>query len=173
MPPRLRFDPIAEAQRQWASRWPGAALAMTAATSIMRAQQIVLAAVDEVLRGFDLTFAGYEALVLLMFSRRGEMPLSKMGPRLMVHPTSVTNIVDRLEDAGLLERTPHPTDRRITLARITPRGRDLASRATRAVNEAQFGVGSMEADRLTELVEILGPLRVAAGDFEPAPEEPG
>ena len=59
MPPRPRFDPIAEAQRQWTSRWPDAALAMTAATSIMRAQQIVLAAVDEVLRGFDLTFACY------------------------------------------------------------------------------------------------------------------
>jgi DNA-binding MarR family transcriptional regulator len=162
----LDFDPIAEAQRQWSSRWPTAALAMAAATSIMRAQQIVLAAVDEVLREFDLTFARYEALVLLSFTRHGEMPLSKMGPRLMIHPTSVTNIVDRLEEAGLLSRMPHPTDRRVTLARITPEGRALAKRATQAVNKAHFGVQSLDERASTQLVEILSVLRVTAGDFE-------
>ena len=44
---------------------------MAAATSIMRAQQIVLARVDEALKPFDLTFARYEALVLLTFSTTG------------------------------------------------------------------------------------------------------
>jgi DNA-binding MarR family transcriptional regulator len=166
MAPQLPFDPITEAKRQWQSRWPSAAAAMTAATSIMRAQQIVLGAVDEVLRQFELTFARYEALVMLTFTKRGEMPLSKMGPRLMIHPTSVTNIVDRLEDAGLLERTPHPTDRRITLARITPEGRELAARATRAVNKIRFGVENLDERQLHQLVDILTPLRVAAGDFE-------
>ncbi len=43
---------------------------MSATTSIMRAQQIILATVDEVLRPLDLTFARYEALVLLAFSAR-------------------------------------------------------------------------------------------------------
>lgn len=170
MAPRLGFDPIAEAQRQWNARWPGAALAMTTATSVMRAQQIVLAAVDDALRPFDLTFARYEALALLSFTRRGEMPLSKMGPRLMIHPTSVTNVVDRLEDAGLLVRTPHPTDRRITLARITAQGRELATRATKAVNKVRFGVGSLDEGQMTGLVEILSPLRRAAGDFAPVAE---
>ena len=85
--------------------------AMAAATSIMRAQQIVLAAVDGALRPFGLTFARYEGLVLLLFSRRGALPLGKMGQRLMIHPTSVTNIIDRLEEQGLVRRVPHP-DRR-------------------------------------------------------------
>lgn len=170
MAPRLSFDPIAEAKRQWQSRWPSAAPAMTAATSVMRAQQIVLGAVDDALRPFELTFARYEALIMLTFTKRGEMPLSKMGPRLMIHPTSVTNIVDRLEDAGLLERTPHPTDRRITLARITPEGRELAARATRAVNKIGFGIEDLGEDQLQQLVDILTPLRSAAGDFEVSPD---
>ena len=85
---------------------------MAAATAIMRVQQIVLAAVDEALRPFDLTFARYEALVLLQFSRKGSLPLGKMGERLMIHPTSVTNIVDRLEVQGFLRRVPHPTPSR-------------------------------------------------------------
>ena len=132
----------------------------------MRAQQIVLSAVDEVLYEFDLTFARYEALVLLSFTRSGELPLSKMGPRLMIHPTSVTNIIDRLEAAKLVERIRHPTDRRITLARITPEGLELASVATKAVNKIRFGVGSLRDDQLIGIIDVFADLRSAAGDYE-------
>src|ERR1044072_9359696 len=87
---------------------------------------------------FDLTFARYEALVLLTFSRKGALPLGKMGERLMIHPTSVTNIVDRLEAQGLVKRRPHATDRRTTLAEITDEGRELVEEATRSVAQANF-----------------------------------
>ncbi len=93
---------------------------MAAVTSIMRAQQILLAELDALLRPFDLTFARYEALVLLSFSRTGALPLRLIGERLMVHPTSVTNTIDRLERAELVVRRPNPEDRRGTLAEITP-----------------------------------------------------
>lgn len=168
MAKHLDFDPIEEARRQWEKRWPHAADAMAAATSIMRAQQIVLGSVDAVLRDFGLTFARYEALVLLSFTRAGELPLGKMGPRLMVHPTSVTNIVDRLEADQLVVRVPHPTDRRTTLARITPGGRALASAATKAVNAAGFGVGALGSDQHVALTGLIHRLRVLAGDFEAA-----
>lgn len=163
----LPFDPIDEARRQWAERWPEAAGVMAAATSVMRAQQIVLAAVDEALRPFGLTFARYEALMLLSFTRAGEMPLSRMGPRLMIHPTSVTNIVDRLEEDRLVARVPHPSDRRTTLARITPAGRALASAATEAVHQAGFGLDALGAEDLQIVVDVVRRLRLAAGDFEP------
>ena len=94
---------------------------MAAVTSVFRAQQIYLARIDAVLRPLGLTFARYEVLMLLMFSRAGSLPLSKVGARLQVHPTSVTNAVNRLEEQGLISRVPHPTDRRTTLAEITPR----------------------------------------------------
>ena len=73
---------------------------MAAATSLMRAHQLVLAAVEDELRPFGLTFASYEALMLLSFTRHGELPLGKMSERLMVHPASITNTVDRLEERG-------------------------------------------------------------------------
>src|SRR3546814_3459739 len=103
---------------------------MAAATSIMRAHQIVLARVDEALKPFGLTIARYEALVLLTFSRSGSLPLGKMGERFMIHPTSVTNIVDRLEGQGLVRRVQHPTDRRTTLCEITDDGRAIVEKAT-------------------------------------------
>jgi len=162
----LEFDPIEEARLQWSARWqPDVSDAMAAATSIMRAQQVVLAAVDGALRPFGLTFARYEGLVLLLYSRRGVLPLGKMGPRLMIHPTSVTNIIDRLEHQGLVRRLPHPTDGRTTLAEITDEGRRLAKRATRAVNEAAFGLGGLSQSDLRQLMSIITKLRLEAGDF--------
>jgi DNA-binding MarR family transcriptional regulator len=160
----LPFDPIAEARRHWDERWPGGA-PMAAATSIMRAQQIVLARVDDALKPFDLTFARYEALVLLTFSRQGSLPLGKMGERLMIHPTSVTNIVDRLEGQGLVRRAQHPSDRRTTLCEITEEGRAVVRDATVAVTEAELGVIGLSERELGQLTRLLTKLRRRSGDF--------
>jgi DNA-binding MarR family transcriptional regulator len=164
----LPFDPIEEARRQWTERWDAdVADAMAAATSIMRAQQIVLAAVDGALRPFGLTFARYEGLVLLLFSRRGTLPLGIMGQRLMIHPASVTNIIDRLENQGLVRRRPHPTDGRTTLAEITEEGRRLATEATAAVNGVAFGLGGLSGPDAEDLKRIIATLRQGIGDFLP------
>jgi DNA-binding MarR family transcriptional regulator len=161
---QLSFDPIAEARRRWDDRWPGGHT-MAAATSIMRAQQIVLARVDEALKPFGLTFARYEALVLLSFSQRGSLPLGKMGERLMIHPTSVTNIVDRLEAQGLVHRVAHPTDRRTTLCEITEAGRAAVDRATAAVTEVDLGIAGLSEREVDQLTKLLGKLRKDSGDF--------
>jgi DNA-binding MarR family transcriptional regulator len=139
---------------------------MAAATSIMRGQQIILARVDEALRPFELTFARYEALVLLTFSRRGSLPLGKMGERLMIHPTSVTNIVDRLEAQGLVRRLDHPTDRRTTLCEITDDGRRVVAEATDAVTAVDLGISGLAAREVEQLVGLLAKLRASAGDHE-------
>lgn len=138
---------------------------MAAAASIMRAQQIVLARVDAMLRPFGLTFARYEALVLLLFSRQGALPLGKMGDRLMVHPTSVTNSVNRLEAQELVRRVPHPTDRRATLAEITPKGRDVVQRATKVLVEARFGLDTLSDEESVEITRLIEVLRRGIGDF--------
>lgn len=67
-PLSLAFDPIARADEHWKQRW-GSVPSMAAITSIMRAHQILLAEVDAVVKPYGLTFARYEALVLLTFSK--------------------------------------------------------------------------------------------------------
>lgn len=160
----LPFDPIDEAARQWALRWPGVPQ-MHAVTSLMRVQQLVLGRLDDVLRPHGLTFARYEALVLLTFSRAGALPLGKMGQRLQVHPTSVTSIIDRLEKNGLVVRRRHPEDRRTVLAEITDRGREIVEAATADLVGADFGLGALADDQLEALSELLRPVRRSAGDF--------
>src|SRR6188472_2428742 len=138
----LPFDPIDEAARQWALHWQGVPQ-MHAVTSLMRVQQLVIGRLDALLRPLGLTFARYEALVLLTFSSRGSLPLGKMGERLQVHPTSVTSIVQRLESAGLVVRRPHPDDGRAVLAEITDAGRELVQRATADLVSARFALADV------------------------------
>ncbi|GAB3685240.1 MarR family transcriptional regulator [Saccharopolyspora tripterygii] len=134
-------------------------------TSVMRVQQILQSAVDNALRAHNLTFARYEALVLLTFSKRGSLPMRVMGDRLQLHPTSVTNIVDRLEQDDLVRRVPHPTDRRTTLVEITEQGRDLMQKATDSVTEIDFGLSGITERQTQQLTELLGKVRHSAGDF--------
>jgi DNA-binding MarR family transcriptional regulator len=163
---RLPADPIAEAHRQWTVHgWGAVADGMAAVTSLMRAQQIVLGRVDEVLRPFDLTFARYELLMLLLFSRAGALPLNKIGVRLQVHPTSVTSAVDRLEAHGHVRRVPHPSDRRAILAEITEAGRAAALAATEKLNGIVFADPGLPPGGIRTLVDLLAQMRRAAGDF--------
>ena len=164
-PGPLPFDPIVRAAQLWQERI-GPATTMAAVTSIMRVQQILQSAVDGALRPHGLTFARYEALVLLTFSSRGSLPMRVMGERLQLHPTSVTNIVDRLEADGLVKRTPHPTDRRTTLAEITELGRERRAHATEAVTAIDFGLVGLTERQTAALTDLLAKVRKATGDFE-------
>jgi DNA-binding MarR family transcriptional regulator len=162
----LSFDPIAQARSQWVDRWgEEPARPMAAVTSIMRVQQILLARLNETLAPFELTFSRYEALMLLFLSRRGSLPLGKIGVRLQVHPTSVTNLIDGLERSGYATRAPHPSDRRTTLATITERGRAVAAQSTEALNALRFGTEPLRRAELVSLTDVLRRLRLGAGDF--------
>jgi DNA-binding MarR family transcriptional regulator len=162
--PALPFDPIASAAKTWEERI-GPSVAMSAVTNIMRVQQILQATVDERLKPHGLSFARYEALVLLSFSQRGSLPMRMMGERLQLHPTSITNIVDRLESDGLARRLPHPSDRRTTLVELTEAGRDRLTGATAAVTGADFGFVGLDEPELDQLSVLLTKVRRAAGDF--------
>lgn len=171
---RLTFDPIRRAAQLWQQRWgpDSEPQAMASATSIMRVQQLLLAEFDTVVGRHGLTFARYEALVLLAFSSSGRLPMSKIGERLMVHPTSATNIVQRLEAQGLVERGPNPRDGRGRLAAITLAGREVMEAATADLVAAGFGLTMLGPEEHERLFALLCKVRVACGDFA-APAPPG
>ena len=159
----LPFDPIERAGEHWEQRF-GPASAMRAATSVFRVQQILLARFDEALRPYELTFARYEVLVLLTFSRSGELPLKVIGSRLMVHPTSVTNAIARLAAAGYVLRRPNPADGRGVLARITESGSGVVEKATADLTGMGFGLGDVPPEELGTLFDLLRRVRLGAGD---------
>ena len=151
-------DPISEARRQWeAHGWAKAAPGMAAVTTIVRVNQILMARIDAVLRPHALTFARFEVLRLLAFTRTGGLPMGKLTVRLQVHPASVTNAVDRLEADGLVTREPNPRDSRSTIAKILPPGRRRLEPATKDLNELFGAIGSSrQLDQLTAALGELG-----------------
>lgn len=152
------FDPLEEAQRQWRAHDLEEPLAMTVATSVIHAHQVVSTAIDRELRSLGLTFARYEVLMLLSFSRTGALPMSKVAERLLVQPAGVTKLVDKLAAEDLVRRTPNPTDRRGTLVEVTSAGRKLGRKATSIIGRIRFGA-DLPDDELGQLVVLLRRLR--------------
>jgi DNA-binding MarR family transcriptional regulator len=158
----LPFDPIERAGILW-EKHVGDASSMRVATSIMRVQQLLNSEFDRVLKPLGITFARYEVLRLLSFSREGRLPLSIIGERLMVHPTSVTNAIDRLLASGLVVRTPDDQDRRRVYASLTSDGKRVLRRATKALMDIDFGLAALDGRDRQVLFDVLRSVR--SSDF--------
>ncbi|MGF3057179.1 MarR family winged helix-turn-helix transcriptional regulator [Microbacterium sp. YY-01] len=168
----LPVDPLAEAKRQWqAHGWHDAAEGMSVVVSIMRAQQLLMARIDAALKPFGLSFARYELLRLLAFSREGRLPLASVVARLQVHATSVSSTAERLVRDGYIRREPHPHDGRAAMLALTAEGRTLVEQATEVLNGEVFTHPGINRDDATQLVSIVARMRKNAGDFaDPRPQ---
>jgi len=166
MAPLSNFDPIEWTRHYWPENELGDPRKFLAMGSVLRLHQIVASAMDQVLKDFGLTRNGYLMLATIRFSEHGSKLLGRIATQMMLHPTSVTTLADRLEAEGLVARKPHPTDRRATYIAITPSGRALLQKTTKALDAADFGMVGLTPARAQKLVELLEPVRMSAGDFQ-------
>jgi DNA-binding MarR family transcriptional regulator len=165
-PDTLR-DPIAEAIRQWNDHgWTRATPGMAAVTTIVRVNRILVARVERALSPLGLTFARFEILRLLGFSRDHQLPMGKIGQRLQVHPASVTSAVKRLERDGLIRRVQAAHDNRVVLARLVSEGEKCLDDATRRINQV-FEALEPQLDELNVVTEILRGIRLDDEDLDP------
>jgi MarR family 2-MHQ and catechol resistance regulon transcriptional repressor len=72
---------------------------------------------------YGLTQAQFAVLEVL--HHKGPMPLCSIGEKLLVTSGNITFVADQLEKAGWLRRQRSTTDRRVTFARLTPKGEAL------------------------------------------------
>jgi DNA-binding MarR family transcriptional regulator len=165
--PAVGRDPLVWVRRQWSARDMPDADRFTVAASLMRAHAIVTGEIETALRRHDLSLTAYLMLVTLVLSDDGSRSLSYLARYLLLHQTTVTQMVDRCEQRGLVRRQPHPSDRRTTLASLTRSGRSLVRRATDDAAQVGFGVSGMRPADLERLHKALYELRAANGDFTP------
>ena len=166
MRPPLTKDPIAEIQRNWEKKgWGAAGAGAATVTSIMRTQQILLGRAQAILKPFRLTFARFELLSLLSHARNKRMLMNRASALLQVHPTSITNAVDRLEAAALVLREPHESDRRATVLALTGEGQRVADQASEALNEQLFEHTGFPSEQMDDLNRIMSEFRQRSGDF--------
>jgi DNA-binding MarR family transcriptional regulator len=131
--------------------------------ALLRIHQMVVAALEAELKGAELTVTGYLVLATLLMSPGETRPLGQLSKHLMIHPTSVTLVIDQLEKRGLVKRSPHPSDRRIVLAKLTPSGRRLTTKASKAIAGADFGLGGLDLDEARALIDTLRQVRQKQG----------
>jgi DNA-binding MarR family transcriptional regulator len=164
--PDRERDPILEAYHLWNDKgWEDCAAGCAAVTSLMRVHQVLTRRADKILAPIDLTFARYELLVRLYFSARS-LPLNQLGRQLQIHQTSITSLVDKLEKQGLIKRTPHPTDRRSTIAQMTPAGRVLTGKAIMLLNSEVFRDLGLTGGEASLLIGLLMKMRRSWNDIE-------
>lgn len=163
--PTVSMDDIRVA---WRERGLGeGADSFLAAASVLRFQRVMTQVIEAELRPLRMNLTDYLLLVTLELDDRGTRLISQLARALVVHATTVTLATDRLEERGLLARTPHPTDRRATEVRISDEGRELLLRATAALDSVGFGMaGSTEDDKRT-LIDLVTQMRAVAGDRTP------
>jgi DNA-binding MarR family transcriptional regulator len=167
-------DPILEAYHLWNENgWEDTAAGCTTVTSLMRVHQVLARQADQILAPIDLTFARYELLVRLYFVDGQSLPLSQLGRALQIHQTSITSLVDKLEKQGLIKRTPHPADRRSTIAEMTPAGRVLTAKAINLLNSEFFRDLGLTGREAHLLIGLLMKMRRSWNDIhDPAGWEP-
>ncbi|ADP83326.1 MarR family winged helix-turn-helix transcriptional regulator [Pseudofrankia inefficax] len=166
MPKRWNRDPIQAAYDLWVGKgWEDTADGMTAVTSLLRVHQLLTQRADAILASVELTFARYEVLVVLYFNEDA-VPLSYLAQALQLHQASVTNLVDKLEKQGYLERKAHPSDRRVTLAQITRTGRARTRTAIRRLSSELYAQLGLTVEETRALVTIFAKMRHAWGDVE-------
>lgn len=161
------YDVVEASRRVWDGRWDGASASGNAVfTSILRAHQMLMAHVEEVMKRHGLTFSRYQVLAWLAAEPSSALTLGWISEVLRIPPPTVTNLIDRLVDDGLVVRVAHPNDARTTLAEITAEGRGVADAATAELNESVYrGLGLSETDR-ERLIGLLTALRERGGEFD-------
>ena len=154
-------DPVAEAAAHWRERYPDGAR-FAALTGLIRTYGTTIRAIDTVLRPLGQTMARFEVLLVLSFARRKALPMGRLRDALMVHGSSVTYLVDRLEELGQVAREPDPGDRRRSLVRITEAGEEAVRQGCDALVAAGFGpLAELDGEELDDLGRMLGRLRAS------------
>lgn len=106
----------------------------------------------------DLPLSWYDVLLQLREAPDGVLPMKDLAAAVLITPSGVTRLVDRMEAEGLVERRPCPSDRRVWWVALTPAGRRRLRAAApvhlRGIQE--HFARHLDADEAKVLTRILG-----------------
>lgn len=101
-----------------------------------------------------------EFAVLELLYHKGEQPLQQIGGKILLASGSITYVVDKLEQKGLLKRVACPNDRRVTYAQISEEGKrfieSIFPEHEQRINEIMSVLSNEEKNTAIELLKKLG-----------------
>jgi DNA-binding MarR family transcriptional regulator len=106
--------------------------------------------------------------ILVTIGRDGPLTLGELAASEQVAPPTITKVIDRLEDAGFVDRIPDPTDKRVCRVALTPAGQlqldDNRTRRTVWLAERLATLPTEDRDRLGDVVDMLEHLIAPGSD---------
>lgn len=119
-------------------------------------------AINEHLKRFiaDQGLNPTEFAVMELLYHKGDQPLQQIGGKILLASGSITYVVDKLEQKGLLKRVACPNDRRVTYAQITEEGKQFIENIfpehEQRINEIMSVLSDSEKDQVIDLLKKLG-----------------
>lgn len=130
--------------------------------SLVRTADEVLAPLTAVLREADLSLSQYNILRVVRGAGDEGLPCGEISERMVRRDPDVTRLLDRLEARELISRSRGTVDRRVVLASITDRGRQLLAELDEPIRQTtKDTLAHMKRERLELLRELLDEARSA------------
>jgi MarR family transcriptional regulator, 2-MHQ and catechol-resistance regulon repressor len=131
---------------------------------LSRAYKAINEHVNKVIQANGLNPTEFAVLELLY--HKGDQPMQQIGGKILLASGSITYVVDKLEQKGMLRRSACPTDRRVTYAQITEEGKQFISEIFPAhAEQIHTLMSSLSDSEKEEAIELLKKLGLPAGKF--------
>jgi DNA-binding MarR family transcriptional regulator len=141
---------------------PFRSTAQEATITLLRTASIVNRALSRVVEPSGLSLAQYNALRIIRGAGTGGIPTLAIRERMIEEGTTITRLLDKLEDAGLIRRERTVPDRRQVLCFVTDAGRKLLETLDPLVNSAdEEAVASLNESQLERFIELLDAVRAS------------
>jgi MarR family transcriptional regulator, 2-MHQ and catechol-resistance regulon repressor len=131
---------------------------------LSRAYKAINEHVNKVIQASGLNPTEFAVLELLY--HKGDQPMQQIGGKILLASGSITYVVDKLEQKGLLIRIACPNDRRVTFAQITEKGKDFIQEIfPEHALQIHSLMSSLTDSEKLEAIELLKKLGLPAGKF--------
>jgi DNA-binding MarR family transcriptional regulator len=129
--------------------------------SLVMTGQLMAKEGDRLLRAFGLTDSQFNILLLLRYQADpAGVSQTRLGRMLLVNRSNVTGLVDRMEQAGWVERGALGGDRRVKTVRLTATGRRLTDRAEKIYfGRIALVMGALSRQEQQQLCKFLERVR--------------
>ena len=130
--------------------------------NVVHTATVIRKAGSDFLRQFGLTVVQFNVLMLLEHQRGGEPGLSqaRLSEMMLVNRANMTTLIDRMEEAGLVQRTARPTDRRYNIIALTTKGEELLGKVEPLyLEEIRRRTAAFGPDQQRQLIRLLEQLR--------------